>query len=176
MTFRQWCICSMAFCAGLACCVFLRAADTNSDVEYRVLTLINQERAKGRLAPVVMTDTMLADARRSAAAQNKRRDVGHFTALNGSSEICASGNNPETAIRLWMQSKGHRAQIMGSAKTHASVANEGRYWVVRFSSQGYQWKQATYTKQVQTTVQKQQSFTDRKSKRRFAVLKQFFRR
>lgn len=131
------------------------AAPTNSAVsayEQKVVELTNQERAKNGLKPLAL-DTAL-----SKVAREKSRDMqskGYFshtsptygspfdmmkkfgiTYRSAGENIAMGQPTPEAVVKAWMNSEGHRANILNSGYTHIGVGHvaSGNYWTQMFIS------------------------------------------
>ncbi len=126
------------------------ASSAVSAYEQKVVELTNQERAKNGLKPLAL-DTEL-----SKVAREKSRDMqskGYFShtsptygspfdmmkkfGINYSSagENIAMGQpTPEEVVKAWMNSSGHRANILNSSYTHIGVGHvaNGNYWTQMF--------------------------------------------
>ncbi len=85
--------------------------------EARVAELVNRERSRYGLAPLKVCPKLSAFARGWSRTQASRRSMGHSSA--GYRENVATGQDtPEGVMRVWMNSPGHRANILSSrAKT-----------------------------------------------------------
>lgn len=130
-----------------------KAAPAASDVsayEQKVVELTNQERAKNGLKPLTL------DAELSKVAREKSRDMqtkGYFShtsptygspfdmmkkfgiTYNAAGENIAMGQKtPEEVVKAWMNSEGHRKNILNSSFTHIGVGYvaEGNYWTQMF--------------------------------------------
>nr|WP_201716271.1 CAP domain-containing protein [Rossellomorea arthrocnemi] len=121
-----------------------------SQFEQQVVELTNQERAKQGL-PALKVDTEL-----SKVAREKSRDMqannyfSHTSPTYGSPfdmmkqfgiEYSSAGENiamgqktPEEVVQAWMNSEGHRKNIMSSNYTHIGVGyvENGNYWTQQF--------------------------------------------
>jgi uncharacterized YkwD family protein len=130
------------------------AAETGelSQYEQKVVELTNQERAKQGL-PALQVDAEL-----SKVAKEKSRDMqannyfSHDSPTYGSPfdmmkqfgvEYSAAGENiamgqptPEEVVQAWMNSDGHRKNILSSNYTHIGVGyvENGHYWTQQFIS------------------------------------------
>jgi uncharacterized YkwD family protein len=128
------------------------AAETGelSQYEQKVVELTNQERAKQGL-PALKVDVEL-----SKVAKEKSRDMqannyfSHDSPTYGSPfdmmkqfgiEYSSAGENiamgqptPEEVVQAWMNSEGHRKNIMNSTYTHIGVGyvEDGHYWTQQF--------------------------------------------
>ncbi|HIU10023.1 MAG TPA: hypothetical protein IAB00_02030 [Candidatus Avidehalobacter gallistercoris] len=122
------------------------STNTNSSYIEQVVTLVNQERAKQGLSPVTL------DSRLSAAAQVRAKEAAQsfshtrpngtscFTALQeagvsyrGAGENIAYGQQtPAAVMKDWMNSSGHRANILKASYTKIgvgyTVVNGTPYW------------------------------------------------
>ena len=126
-------------------------AVTNSEFVNQVLTLVNEERAKSGLSPLTL-DTAACDA-----AQTRAREiVSNFshtrpggksfsTALteagvtfrSAGENIAYGQTSPSQVMNSWMNSSGHRANIMSKNYTkigiaHYEDASGTDYWVQLF--------------------------------------------
>ncbi|MFD2629401.1 CAP domain-containing protein [Oceanobacillus kapialis] len=121
-----------------------------SQFEQEVVELTNQERAKQGLAPLKI-DTEL-----SKVAREKSRDMassGYFAhnspnygspfdmmkqfgiSYSTAGENIAKGQRtPEEVVNAWMNSEGHRANIMNGNFTHIGVGyvEQGNHWTQQF--------------------------------------------
>lgn len=116
------------------------------------LTLINNERAQAGLAPVA-----LGDSNHNAAAMERAEELAvsysyvrpngqrDFTVLaeNGISDVSIGENaawgsvSPEEVVNAWMNSEGHRANILNPEARKMSVG----YYYNSNSTWGHQWIQ-----------------------------------
>lgn len=121
-----------------------------SAYEQKVVELTNQERTKNGLKPLEL-DTEL-----SKVAREKSRDMqskGYFShtsptygspfdmmkkfgiSYQSAGENIAMGQpTPEEVVKAWMNSSGHRANILNSSYTHIGVGHvaNGNYWTQMF--------------------------------------------
>lgn len=131
--------------------------DDEAESEYhayvlRVVELVNEERAKAGLQPLTLIKEVTAAAQVRAietvtAFSHTRPDGRHFTtALNeagvsyrGAGENIAWGQRtPEQVMSGWMNSSGHRANILNARYTSIGVgyyqnANGTNYWSQLFT-------------------------------------------
>lgn len=118
----------------------------------QVVALVNEERAKAGLSPVEL-DTEIASAALVRAHEIKttfshtRPDGRKFSTVltdngirfNGAGENIAWGQrSPEQVMNAWMNSAGHRANILNAKYTklgagHFQDANGTNYWVQLFT-------------------------------------------
>lgn len=118
----------------------------SSDSITEVMRLVNQERAKEELSALQTNDaiTQAAQVRASELATlfDHTRPDGSicFTALDeagvrywtAGENIAAGYSTPEQVMNGWMNSPGHRANILSSEFTTIGVARSGNYWVQLF--------------------------------------------
>ncbi|MGF2616717.1 sporulation protein [Rossellomorea vietnamensis] len=126
------------------------ASGSLSQFERQVVDLTNQERAKAGLP------ALTADAELSNVAREKSNDMqtknyfSHTSPTYGSPfdmmnsfgiDYRAAGENiamgqktPEEVVKAWMNSEGHRKNIMSSNFTHIGVGHDadGNYWTQMF--------------------------------------------
>lgn len=120
--------------------------------EWRVLLLTNRERLKGGLDPLTTTDFLqeVGDVRAdeiTVHTEHERPDgTDCFTALDEDKHpffevgenIAAGQRSPEEVVESWMNSSGHRANIMHKSFRHMGAgyaqrnAGYGKYWVQFF--------------------------------------------
>ncbi|SDH81592.1 uncharacterized protein, YkwD family [Alteribacillus persepolensis] len=131
-------------------------ADTDSSFEQEVIRLTNKEREKHGLEP------LQADSELSVVAEDKSkdmRDAGYFSHnspnhgspfdmmdaygidYRGAGENIAAGQTtPEQVVQGWMDSQGHRENILNGDFTHIGVGH------VEGGSYGHYWTQMFITK------------------------------
>lgn len=127
------------------------AADASiSTIEQQVLTLTNQERAKEGLKPLA-TDSKLMDAAREKSTDMKtNKYFSHTSPTLGSpfdrmkelgitykaaaENIAMGQQSPAEVVKAWMESPGHRANIMNGNFTHIGIGYDaqGHYWTQQF--------------------------------------------
>lgn len=121
----------------------------NSDFAEEVVKLINEERKKNGVTPLKINHTLMNNAyTRSAELEtnfsHKRPngDPGYTFVLNldysiVGENIAAGQNTPKEVVEAWMNSSGHRANILNPEFTHTGVgcyiASDGWvYWTQLF--------------------------------------------
>lgn len=121
-----------------------------NEFEQQVVQLTNVERSKHGLAPLQI------DAELSKVAREKSRDMrannyfDHTSPVYGSpfdmmrsfgisytsagENIAKGQRTPEEVVNAWMNSPGHRANIVNNSYTHIGVGyvQEGNYWTQMF--------------------------------------------
>lgn len=139
-------------------------AATNSDFEFQLAALVNQARQQAGLPPLKLVETLSQAARYHAADLGAEDYFQHDTYDRSTSDldwvcawwqrveayypnfnllgenIAAGASTPEMALELWMNSDGHRANILapefreiGIGYAQADSAYQ-HYWVQDFSA------------------------------------------
>ena len=121
-----------------------------SSIEQQVLTLTNQERAKGGLKPLATDAAVMNTARAKSADMSKNNYFSHTSPTLGSpfDQMKAKGIQYKAAaeniamgqktaaevVKGWMESPGHRANIMNGNYTHIGIGYDanGNYWTQQF--------------------------------------------
>lgn len=123
---------------GFMAVVSAGQALANQELERQVLELINQQRAEGGCAPLVMQRQLSAAAQGHADAMAMKDFFGH-SGKNGSKfsqrikaqgyhgrkfaeNIAAGYASAEKVVSIWMNSKGHRVNIMNCSYTETGIA------------------------------------------------------
>ncbi|MEF9959527.1 MAG: CAP domain-containing protein, partial [Niameybacter sp.] len=118
--------------------------------ENKVLELVNVERSKQGLKPLQMDESVRNVARVKSSDMRKNNYFDHNSPVYGSpfdmlkqfgisyrsaGENIAQGySSPEAVVEGWMNSPGHRANILNSSFTHIGVGYDaqGHYWTQMF--------------------------------------------
>ncbi|MGD6845505.1 CAP domain-containing protein [Bacillus infantis] len=130
-----------------------KAAPTASQVsafEQKVFELTNQERAKNGV-PALKLDTELSKVAREKSNDMKTNGYfDHNSPTYGSpfdmmkkfgisyktagENIAMGQRSPEEVVKAWMNSEGHRKNILNASFTHIGVGHvaEGNYWTQQF--------------------------------------------
>lgn len=129
------------------------AAPTNSAVsayEQKVVELTNQERAKNGLKPLTLDTALSKVARAKSQDMQSKGYFSHTSPTYGSpfdmmkkfgityrtaGENIAKGQpTPEAVVKAWMESPGHRANILKADFTHIGVGHvaSGNHWTQMF--------------------------------------------
>lgn len=129
--------------------------DQTKGVEEQVLSLVNQERSKAGLKPLQMDWELQRVARTKSCDMAQKGYFSHQSPTYGSpfdmmkqfgiqyktaGENIASGQRtPEEVMQSWMNSSGHRANILKPEYTHIGVGyckggQMGHYWTQQFIS------------------------------------------
>ncbi|NMG06550.1 CAP domain-containing protein [Brasilonema sp. UFV-L1] len=122
----------------------------NTTFEQQVLELTNQERAKNGLSPLKANDELNYTADKYAEDMSQRGVLSH-TGADGSQawdraktvgyearmmgeNIALGQTTPQQVVQDWMNSSGHRANILNSGYTELGVGFHNNYWVQNFGS------------------------------------------
>jgi len=127
-----------------------QATSTVSAFEKQVVELTNKERAKNGLAPLTLDTELSKVARVKSQDMSTNNYFDHTSPTYGSPfdmmkqfgiSYKAAGENiakgqatPEEVVEAWMNSEGHRANILSSKFTHIGVGYvaKGNYWTQQF--------------------------------------------
>ena len=117
-----------------------------SAYEKKVVELTNAERAKQGLAPLTLNTELSKVARTKSQDMKNKNYFDHNSPTYGSpfdmmksfgisytsagENIAMGQKTPEQVVQAWMDSPGHRANIMNSSFTHIGVGYvaSGNYW------------------------------------------------
>lgn len=105
-------------------------------IEARVIEKTNSQRARHGLPPLVVDPHLLQSARNHAAWMTNSRSMTHTSKPVGEN-IAMGQNSSAEVINAWMNSSGHRANILNPGYTRIGVAAyttpEGTiYWCQQF--------------------------------------------
>uniref|UniRef100_UPI00406CA0B7 CAP domain-containing protein n=1 Tax=Ureibacillus sp. FSL W7-1570 TaxID=2954593 RepID=UPI00406CA0B7 len=121
-----------------------------SEFERQVVELTNAERAKAGLKPLTMYNPLMAVAKAKSQDMANLGYFSHTSPTYGSPfdqmraagiQYRAAGENiaqgqrtPEQVVNAWMNSPGHRANILNANYTHIGVGfvENGYYWTQQF--------------------------------------------
>lgn len=122
------------------------------DYESEVVRLVNEARAKNGLKPLTQDWELSRVARYKSQDMHDNRYFSHTSPVYGSpfqmmksfgisyrsaGENIAKGQaTPQAVVNAWMNSAGHRANILNASFTHIGVGYvaDGRYWTQMFIS------------------------------------------
>ncbi|WP_318036166.1 CAP domain-containing protein [Halobacillus amylolyticus] len=128
-------------------------ANATSNYEEKVVQLVNEERAKEGLAPLEMHNRLSDLARMKSQDMADKGYFSHTSPTYGSpfdmmkqydfsystagENIAAGQRTPQEVVEGWMNSPGHRANIMNESFTHIGVGyveggSYGTYWTQLF--------------------------------------------
>ena len=118
--------------------------------EKKAVELTNAERAKQGLAPLTLDPALSKVARAKSQDMKDKNYFDHNSPTYGSpfdmmksfgisytsagENIAMGQKTPEEVVQAWMDSPGHRANIMNSSFTHIGVGYvaSGNYWTQQF--------------------------------------------
>jgi uncharacterized YkwD family protein/spore coat assembly protein SafA len=124
--------------------------DQTKGVEQQVLNIVNQERAKQGLKPLTMDWELQRVARTKSQDMKNKGYFSHQSPTYGSpfdmmkqfgisyrtagENIAMGQRTPQEVMQSWMNSSGHRANILKADFTHIGVGYEasGNYWTQMF--------------------------------------------
>lgn len=123
------------------------AGDSSSYVK-QVVSLVNQERAKSGLKPLTALDSINRVAAAKAADMRTNGYFSHTSPTYGSpfdmmksfgvtykaagENIAMGQRTPQEVMKAWMESPGHRSNILSANFTHIGVGFDNNYWVQMF--------------------------------------------
>ncbi|WP_432703026.1 CAP domain-containing protein [Lysinibacillus sphaericus] len=126
---------------------------TTSDVnafEQEVVKLTNTERTKAGLKALQTDDKLMAAAREKSQDMQSKKYFSHTSPTFGSpfdrmkalgityksagENIAQGQRSPQEVVQAWMDSPGHRANILNANYTHIGVGyvKSGNYWTQQF--------------------------------------------
>ncbi len=118
--------------------------------EQEVINLTNQERAKHGLAPLKVDTALSKVAREKSLDMQRNQYFSHNSPTYGSpfdmmkqfgvsykaagENIAMGQRSPAEVVQAWMNSEGHRKNILSSSFTHIGVGyvESGNYWTQQF--------------------------------------------
>lgn len=121
-----------------------------SEFEKQVVDLTNAERAKAGLKPLAMHTPLMGVARAKSEDMAKNNYFSHTSPTYGSpfdqiksagisyrsagENIAQGQRTPQQVVQAWMDSPGHRENIMNASYTHIGVGfvEGGYYWTQQF--------------------------------------------
>jgi uncharacterized YkwD family protein len=128
------------------------AAGSTSVSEYakQVVNLVNQERSKAGLKPLTINSTLTKSAQAKAQDMHDKKYFDHNSPTYGSpfdmmkqfgykysyagENIAMGQKTPSEVMKAWMNSAGHKANILSPNFTEIGVGytSDGSYWVQQF--------------------------------------------
>jgi uncharacterized YkwD family protein len=127
-----------------------QTTSTLSAYEQKVVDLTNQERAKNGLAALKVDTTLSKMAREKSRDMSVNNYFSHTSPTYGSpfdmmkqygityraagENIAMGQRTPDEVVQAWMNSEGHRKNILNSNFTHIGVGHvaSGNYWTQEF--------------------------------------------
>jgi uncharacterized protein YkwD len=140
----------VAACALPATAAHAATGTASDAATSAVVARVNEERAVAGCSPVTVDSRLTEAARGHAEDQAERRKMTH-TGSDGSTpgervtragytwrkvaENVASGTeSADRVMTMWMNSSGHRANILNCAFRHVGVAHVDGYWTQDFAT------------------------------------------
>lgn len=147
----------MAYCLVLASCgqdsakevIPISTTASPHDGKSHLLTQINALRKKKRL-PLLAVDNRLVMAaqdhsnsmakhryfthRGKDGSNFQKRMARHGYPLSHAAENLAWTRNPEAVFPMWLNSKGHRTNMLNKKYTRIGIARTGDYWAAIFAA------------------------------------------
>jgi uncharacterized protein YkwD len=105
------------------------------DFERRVIELTNAERQKRGLGILTVNGHLLDNCRRWAGNMANRRSMYHSNMDFGGENVAWNQSNAEEVVTAWMNSPGHRANILRPGFKSIGVGmarSNGPYWCQQF--------------------------------------------
>ncbi len=105
------------------------------DFERRVIELTNAERQKRGLSILTVNAHLLNNCRQWARSMASRRSLIHSNMDFGGENIAWNQSSPEEVVTSWMNSPGHRANILRTGFRSigvSMVSSNGPYWCQQF--------------------------------------------
>ena len=114
------------------------ASFTPHPLEQEVIERVNQERARYGMGPVELDVNLMNNSRRHTAWMIHRRSFSH-SGMPVAENIAMGQSSPAEAMHSWMNSSGHRANILNRGHRRIGVAcyaapNGTIYWCQQFSN------------------------------------------
>ncbi len=124
--------------------------DTISEYEQKVAELVNQIRIENDLSPLTLNRELSAVARKKSQDMKENHYFNHTSPVYGSpfdmmktfgisyrtagENIAMGQRTPEEVVNAWMNSEGHRANILNASFTQIGMGYvaEGNYWTQMF--------------------------------------------
>ena len=129
----------------------LPAAQNASEFEKEVFRLTNNERKAKGLKPLLWHDTLASISRAHSADMAARKFFSHtspdgltpfdrmkkagITYRKAAENIAQGQRTPAEVVKTWMNSSGHKANILSRDLTHLGVGFHNYYWTQKFIGQ-----------------------------------------
>ena len=141
-------VCSFCFADGFAENRFTEpdvlAWHAPAEREQQLFDLINEQRVKSGLEPLIFAAEIFEGSREWAMKLHGERRLYHW---HGGKENCARGySTPEAAFRGWRTSSGHNAFLHNRSIRYAAVAEHENYWVFRGAVTLDEYRERAYVK------------------------------
>jgi uncharacterized YkwD family protein len=123
---------------------------TTSNYANQVLTLVNQERSKAGLKPLKLNSTLTKSAQAKSQDMHDKKYFDHNSPTYGTpfqmmskfgykysyagENIAMGQKTPKEVMTAWMNSAGHKANILNSNYTEIGIGYvaDGNYWTQQF--------------------------------------------
>ena len=105
------------------------------DGEQELFDLVNEERTSRGLVALTKSQTRQEGARRQALRQMNSHRMFHGSYFGRGENVAMGQPNPRSVMRAWMNSSGHRANILNPHHRHGGMAGFGSgtiYWCQQF--------------------------------------------
>jgi len=137
------------------CLLFFIVACTYAfdDLNRKMVCLVNKERAKRGLPYLAISSTLVNAAQKHSNYQYNKKTMTHEENVSGYRKamdrvLKAGFKNPsyvgenvahgqetiENVIKSWMNSSGHRSNILDKNFTYIGIARKGNYWTQDFAA------------------------------------------
>jgi uncharacterized protein YkwD len=93
----------------------VKVAQVGSEFEREVVRLTNAERVRRGLRPLTINSKMMADAHKWSVIQAGSRM--HHSRMGYGENVAWNQKSPSEVVNVWMNSRGHRANILNSGYT-----------------------------------------------------------
>lgn len=119
-----------------------------SSIEQEVVRLVNLERAKHNLQPLILDLEVSAVARLKSQDMNSKKYFSHTSPTYGSpfdmlksfnisyktagENIAKGQKTAQAVVTAWLNSEGHRRNILSSSFTHIGVGFDNYHWTQLF--------------------------------------------
>ena len=101
-----------------------------SSVESQMLMQVNQERARHGLRPLAMSASLSQGSNSQSSAMANRRKMYHSGQPVAENVAAGQSSVPEV-VRSWMNSPGHRANILNPNATQFGGSGINSYWTMQ---------------------------------------------
>ena len=118
-------------------CSLLGAAEDVKLIEVEKQIIEQTNKSRGSLPPLRVCPKLQAAARSNAAWMARSGKMQHGRHPGAAENIATGQRTPSAVLRSWMNSKGHRANILGSytrigAAAYRNPATGNTYWCQQF--------------------------------------------
>lgn len=110
--------------AMIVACSLIGAADGSQliEVERQVIERTNAERSRRGLSPLRLCPRLQEQARDHAAWMSRNRKMQHGRHPGAAENVATGQKNPSAVLNSWMNSPGHRSNILRSTYTRIGAA------------------------------------------------------